>query len=111
MPNQSGRRSSGGFNRNAEGGRGASAPTWRLRQFGAAAHFPPATLGRHMEKETIGMVVHAIGSTGVLHQLTGVIARHQGDITSVEILDNRPAEARTYFEVVLPGGPEDLMDD
>jgi energy-converting hydrogenase B subunit Q len=64
-----------------------------------------------MENDTIGIVVHAIGSTGVLHQLTGVIARHRGDITSVEILDNRPAEARTYFEVVLPGGPQDLMED
>ena len=64
-----------------------------------------------MENETIGIVVHAIGSTGVLHQLTGVIARHQGDITSVEILDNRPAEARTYFEVMLPGGSQDLMND
>ena len=64
-----------------------------------------------MENETIGIVVHATGRTGVLHQLTGVIARHQGDITSVEILDNWPAENRTYFEVVLPGGPENLMAD
>ena len=64
-----------------------------------------------MEKDTIGIVVHASGSTGVLHQLTGVIARHQGDIASVEILDNRPAQARTYFEVVLPGAPQELMDD
>jgi len=50
-----------------------------------------------MENERIGIVVHASGGTGVLHQLTGVIARHQGDITSVEILANRPDEARTYF--------------
>ena len=64
-----------------------------------------------MENETIGMVVHATGSTGVLHQLTGVIARHRGDITSVEILDNRPEQARTYFEVVLPAGPDGLMED
>ena len=64
-----------------------------------------------MENETIGLVVHAIGRTGVLHQLTGVIARHEGDITSVEILENWPAEARTYFEVVLPAGPEALVDD
>jgi energy-converting hydrogenase B subunit Q len=56
-----------------------------------------------METQTIGLVVSAVGVTGVLHQLTGVIARHQGDITSVEILMNRPEEARTYFEVVLPG--------
>jgi len=64
-----------------------------------------------MENETIGIVVHATGSTGVLHQLTGVIARHRGDITSVEILDNRPEQARTYFEVVLPASPDDLMED
>jgi energy-converting hydrogenase B subunit Q len=64
-----------------------------------------------MEQETIGLVVHAVGRTGVLHQLTGVIARHDGDITSVEILDNRPDAARTYFEVVLPAGPEQLVED
>ena len=64
-----------------------------------------------MEQETIGLVVHAVGRTGVLHQLTGVIARHDGDITSVEILDNRPDAARTYFEVVLPAGPDQLVED
>jgi energy-converting hydrogenase B subunit Q len=64
-----------------------------------------------MENRTIGIVVEATGSTGVLHQLTGVIARHQGDISSVEILDNRPEETRTYFEVALPGGAEELLDD
>lgn len=51
-------------------------------------------------------MAHAVGTTGVLHQLTGVIAEHQGDITSVEILANRPDEARTYFEVMLPGGAD-----
>jgi energy-converting hydrogenase B subunit Q len=64
-----------------------------------------------MENQTIGLVVHAVGRTGVLHQLTGVIARHDGDITSVEILENRPEEARTYFEVVLAGSPEALVED
>jgi energy-converting hydrogenase B subunit Q len=64
-----------------------------------------------MEQDTIGIVVHATGGTGVLHQLTGAIARHQGDITSVEILANRPDEARTYFEVVLPAGAQELMED
>ncbi len=64
-----------------------------------------------MENDTIGIVVEATGSTGVLHQLTGVIARHRGDISSVEILDNRPEETRTYFEVVLAGGAEELLDD
>ena len=64
-----------------------------------------------MEPETIGLLIHAVGRTGVLHQLTGVIAAHEGDITSVEILDNWPAEARTYFEVLLPGGPDELVAD
>jgi energy-converting hydrogenase B subunit Q len=64
-----------------------------------------------MDKEPIGLVVNAIGKTGVLHQLTGVIARHEGDITSVEILDNWPKPARTYFEVVLPEDPGALIAD
>jgi energy-converting hydrogenase B subunit Q len=64
-----------------------------------------------MENKTIGLVVHAVGKTGVLHQLTGVIARHEGDITSVEIVANWPAEARTYFEVVLPGGADALVEE
>src|SRR5258708_38950614 len=58
-----------------------------------------------------GSMAIAIVSTGVVPPLTGVVARHQADITWVEILDIRPAEARTYFEVVLPGGSQDLMDD
>jgi energy-converting hydrogenase B subunit Q len=62
-----------------------------------------------MENQRIGLVVHAVGTTGVLHQLSGVIAQHQGDIASVQILMNRPEEARTYFEVVLPGESEALL--
>jgi energy-converting hydrogenase B subunit Q len=64
-----------------------------------------------MEKETIGLLVHAVGRTGVLHQLTGVIARHNGDITSVEILENRPEQARTYFEVILDNEPDAVLAD
>jgi len=56
-------------------------------------------------------VITAEGRTGVLHQLTGVIAQHEGDITSVEILGNWPAAARTYFEVVVPGPVEKLVED
>jgi energy-converting hydrogenase B subunit Q len=64
-----------------------------------------------MEHATIGLVVNAVGRTGVLHQLTGVIARHEGNITSVEILGNWPEEARTYFEVHLAGSPDALLED
>jgi energy-converting hydrogenase B subunit Q len=64
-----------------------------------------------MENEMIGILVQATGRTGVLHQLTGVIAQHGGDITRVEILDNWPSTDRTYFEVVMSGGPEALLED
>ncbi|HEX3880373.1 MAG TPA: DUF5612 domain-containing protein [Bryobacteraceae bacterium] len=59
-----------------------------------------------MEQQTIGLVAHAVGTTGVLHHLTGVIASFDGDIASVEILANRPEEARTYFEINLPVGAD-----
>jgi len=48
---------------------------------------------------------------GVLHQLTGVIARHEGDIRSVSIIEEHPADTRVYFELDLPGTPEHLMED
>ncbi len=64
-----------------------------------------------MANETIGLVVEAAEKTGLLHLLTGVIARHGGDIVSIEILENRPTDARTYFEIDLPGGAEALLED
>ena len=64
-----------------------------------------------MPTEPIGLLVQSVGRTGILHQLTGVIAAHEGDITTVEIVDNWPAEARTYFEVLLPANPEALVAD
>jgi energy-converting hydrogenase B subunit Q len=48
---------------------------------------------------------------GVLHELTGVIARHRGDITSVEIIDQGSVEARIYFEIALPGSGGELAAD
>jgi len=41
-----------------------------------------------MSAETIGLVVTAEDQLGVLHRLTGVIAEHKGDITSVAILES-----------------------
>jgi len=57
--------------------------------------------------ERIGIVVVARAGPGVLHELSGIIARHDGDIASVEIIEER----RTYFEVDLPGDPERLCAD
>jgi energy-converting hydrogenase B subunit Q len=52
--------------------------------------------------EKIGLVVHAEEGLGLIHRLTGVIAEHQGDIVSIAIIDNRPPDARIYFEIELP---------
>jgi energy-converting hydrogenase B subunit Q len=61
--------------------------------------------------DNIGLMIHADAGLGVLHELTGVIARHRGDITSVEILEQGTAEARIYFEIALPGGAAELAAD
>jgi energy-converting hydrogenase B subunit Q len=62
-----------------------------------------------MSDRTLGLLVRAHSGTGILHQLSGVIARHQGDITSVEIVERSPVESRVYFEVELPGTPDALV--
>ena len=64
-----------------------------------------------MKPETIGLMVHAQAGLGVLHRLTGVIAEHQGDITSVEILENSEHDARIYFEIALPSPVTELERD
>lgn len=46
---------------------------------------------------------------GILHQLTGVIARHAGDITTVEILSARETETAVYFEIEVPGTPDAML--
>jgi energy-converting hydrogenase B subunit Q len=64
-----------------------------------------------MATETVGVEIKAGNGTGVLHQLTGVIARHHGDITSVSIIETREDEAHIYFEIRLPGLRESLTAD
>jgi len=43
--------------------------------------------------------------------LTGVIAQHQGDIRSISIIEDQPAETRIYLELDLPGATEVFLDD
>ena len=64
-----------------------------------------------MSADRIGLVVVARSGPGVLHELTGVIARHQGDILSVEIIEEKPPESRIYFEIDLPVEPAVLASD
>jgi energy-converting hydrogenase B subunit Q len=59
----------------------------------------------------VGLVFATLSAPGVLHQLTGVIARHDGDIRNVSIIEDQPAETRIYFELDLPGEPEALLSD
>ncbi len=51
-----------------------------------------------------GFVVLTASGPGVLHQLTGAIAAHAGDIASVEIIEEGPEGARVYFEIRVPAG-------
>jgi len=64
-----------------------------------------------MSEERIGIVIVTRSGLGVLHELTGVIARHRGNIASVEIIEERPPESRIYFEIDLPGDTSALRAD
>jgi energy-converting hydrogenase B subunit Q len=58
-----------------------------------------------------GFVIVAFNGPGVLHQLTGVIAAHHGDIRSISLIDEQPPDTRIYFELDLPGEEEALASD
>jgi energy-converting hydrogenase B subunit Q len=61
--------------------------------------------------ERIGVLVRTGSGPGVLHQLTGVIAKHSGDISSVEISGHRDGETSVYFEIELPEDPAPFLED
>jgi energy-converting hydrogenase B subunit Q len=61
--------------------------------------------------EEFGLLVTVEPRLGVLHQLTGVILQHRGNITSVEIVDHLDTEARIYFEIDVPSNVQPLLDD
>lgn len=56
-------------------------------------------------------MIATVSAPGVLHRLTGAIARHSGDIRSVSIIEDHPSQTQIYFEVDLPGAPEALVTD
>ncbi len=47
----------------------------------------------------------------MLHQLTGVIAAHNGDIRSISLIEEQPPDTRIYFELDLPGPIDPLAAD
>ena len=64
-----------------------------------------------MTPEPIGVLIHTDPGPGIMHQVTGIIAHHQGNITSVDIIDRDAGEERVYFEILLPGPAADLAED
>jgi energy-converting hydrogenase B subunit Q len=66
-----------------------------------------------MSETKLALVVRVVPGPGVLHQITGVIAAHQGNITSVAILGSRAEdEERTFFEIALPQpNPEQVVSE
>jgi energy-converting hydrogenase B subunit Q len=61
--------------------------------------------------EKTGLLIHADSGPGILYQLSGVIARHNGDITSVGIVSSEAPVSSTYFELTLPGPVEALLEE
>ena len=61
--------------------------------------------------ERFGLMIRADSGPGVLFQLTGVIARFDGDISSVEIVSVGTTEARLYLEFDLATAVEPLVDE
>jgi energy-converting hydrogenase B subunit Q len=57
------------------------------------------------------LVLLTVTAPGVLHVTTGVMAKHNGDIHSVSIIEELPEGTRTYFELDLPGPVEALIAD
>ena len=58
--------------------------------------------------QKVGIEIAVASGPGILHQLTGVIAGQNGNITSVEIVGVTPDLDKVYFEVEVPGDPEKI---
>jgi energy-converting hydrogenase B subunit Q len=57
--------------------------------------------------QKIGVLVEADPGPGILHKLTGVIAQHGANITSVDIIEER----QTYFEIDVTDEPAAVIED
>ena len=59
--------------------------------------------------EKFGLTVRAASGPGVMHQMTGVIAKHRGNISSIDITSEGAVDARIYFEIDMAEAPEALI--
>ena len=65
-----------------------------------------------MANPKIGIEILSASGPGILHATTGVIARHRGNITSVEIIEGGESGTdHTYFEIEAQGDPGPMLDD
>jgi energy-converting hydrogenase B subunit Q len=60
----------------------------------------------------IGIEILSASGPGILHATTGVIARHNGNITSVEIIeDGESGTDHVYFEIEATGDAGPMLED
>lgn len=65
-----------------------------------------------MANPKIGIEILSASGPGILHATTGVIARHNGNITSVEIIeDGDSGTDHVYFEIEAPSDPGPMIED
>lgn len=65
-----------------------------------------------MANPKIGIEILCASGPGILHATTGVIARHRGNITSVEIIEGGESGTdHTYFEIEAQGDPGPMLED
>jgi energy-converting hydrogenase B subunit Q len=61
--------------------------------------------------ERFGLTVHAEAGVGLLHALTGVIARHAGDVSSIDVTHEGVGRVRLSFELDLAEPAQPLVDE
>ena len=65
-----------------------------------------------MANPKIGIEILSASGPGILHATTGVIARHNGNIISVEIIEGGESGTdHTYFEIEAQGDPGPMLED
>lgn len=64
-----------------------------------------------LSSRKIGLQVLSENGPGILHQLSRVIADHNGNIMSVMITGERDDRERVYFEIEAPGDPDKIVAD
>jgi len=59
----------------------------------------------------IAIVVETKSGPGILHQLTGVMAKHRANITTVHIISENAPNDRVYFEIEPESDPETVLTE